>query len=159
MVPPNVSFEIDNIEETWCYSQRFDYIHSRNLAGSIVDWPRLVAQAFKFTKPGGWVEFQDFELRFYSTDGTFVPGNPADEWSKEVALAITAFGREAEPGPKLEQWIRDAGFENVNHKLLEIPVGPWPKSRRLVGCATILMNHPIPLSPYNPQAIQGALRL
>jgi hypothetical protein len=149
MVPPNVSFEVDNIEDEWCFSQRFDYIHSRNLAGCIADWPRLVAQAFEFTKPGGWVEFQDFELRFYSADGTFVPDNPSDIWSKELILALKAFGLEPEPGPKLEQWIRDAGFENVNHKPLQIPVGPWPKDRRLVGSDMILANYPNPLSSYN----------
>lgn len=89
-------------------------------------------QAFKYTKPGGWVEFQDFDMQFYSTDGTFIPGSPPNVWTDEVIAAIKVFGREPEPGPKLEQWVRDAGFENVNHQLLPIPVGLWPKDRRMV---------------------------
>jgi len=92
-----------------------------------------MAQAFKFTKPGGWVEFQDFNMAFHSTDGTFVPGSPPEVWAKEVVAAIKTFGVEPEPGPKLEQWVRDAGFENVNHQLLPIPVGPWPRDKRMVG--------------------------
>jgi hypothetical protein len=90
-------------------------------------------QAFKFTKPGGWVEFQDFDMRFYSIDGTFVPGCVVDEWTKEVILGLQAMDREAEPGSKLEKWVTDAGFTNVNYERLPIPVGIWPKDRRMVG--------------------------
>ncbi|TVY91516.1 Secondary metabolism regulator [Lachnellula willkommii] len=140
-VPPNVSFEVDDIERPWQFSRPFDFIHCRYLAGSIIDWPRLVAQAFQFTKPGGWVEFQDFDMQFYSTDGTFVPGSPPNVWTDEVIAAIKVFGREPEPGPKLEQWIRDAGFENVNHGLIPIPVGMWPKDKRMkeIGACDLSM--------------------
>lgn len=140
-VPPNVSFEIDDIEKPWPFSRPFDYIHCRYLAGSVVDWPRLVAQAFQFTKPGGWVEFQDFDMQFYSTDGTFIPGSPPNVWTDEVIAAIKVFGREPEPGPKLEQWVRDAGFQNVNHQLLPIPVGLWPKDKRMkeIGACDLSM--------------------
>ncbi|TVY27816.1 Secondary metabolism regulator LAE1 [Lachnellula hyalina] len=141
LVPPNVSFEVDDIERPWEFSRPFDFIHCRYLAGSIVDWPRLVAQAFQFTKPGGWVEFQDFDMQFYSTDGTFVPGSPPNVWTDEVIAAIKVFGREPEPGPKLEQWVRDAGFENVNHRLIPIPVGMWPKDKRMkeIGACDLSM--------------------
>ena len=127
-----MSFEVDDIEAPWAFSRPYDFIHCRYLAGSIVDWPKLMRQAFQFTKPGGWVEFQDFDMQFYSTDGTFVPGSPPNVWTDEVIAAIKVFGREPEPGPKLEQWVKDAGFVNVNHQLLPIPVGLWPKDRRMV---------------------------
>jgi hypothetical protein len=66
------------MEMEWAFSRPFDFIHCRYLAGSIQDWPRLIAQAFKFTAPGGYVEFQDFDMKFYSTDGTFVKGSSPD---------------------------------------------------------------------------------
>jgi hypothetical protein len=91
-----------------------------------------MGQAFKYTKPGGWIEFQDFDMRFHSSDGTFIPGCAVDEWSKEIILALEAMDREPEPGPKLEIWARDAGFQNINHQCLPIPVGIWPKDRRMV---------------------------
>ncbi len=139
-VPPNVKFEVDDIEKPWCFSHKFDYIHCRYLAGALADWPALMAQAYKFTKPGGWVEFQDFDMKFYSTDGTFVPGSSPDVWTSEIAGALRAFGREPEPGPKLEEWVKEAGFENVEHRLLPIPVGPWPKDRRMVGCCSVCLS-------------------
>jgi hypothetical protein len=131
-VPPNVTFEVDDIEAEWCFSQRFDYIHCRYLAGAIGDWPRLMEQTFKFTKPGGWVEFADFDARFYSSDGTFTPGCAADEWCDELVLALEAMGYDPEPGPKLEKWVTGAGFTNVNYQCFPIPVGIWPKDKRMV---------------------------
>ena len=35
------------------------------------------------------------------------------------------------PGPKLEEWVKDAGFVNVVHKKFKFPVGPWPKDEHL----------------------------
>ncbi|KAJ9665692.1 hypothetical protein H2201_004176 [Coniosporium apollinis] len=131
LVPPNVRFEVDDIENEWVFSAPFDYIHARYLAGSLKDWPRLLQQAYRFTKPGGWVEFQDFDMRFYTTSGEFRPGCAMDQWSTEIITGIKSFGLEPEPGPLLEGWVKDAGFENVSHKLLPIPVGTWPKNKKL----------------------------
>lgn len=131
-MPPNVRFEVDDMEQPWAFPHRFDYIHCRYLAGALSDWPSLMQQAYKFVKPGGWVEFQDFDMKFYSTDGTFVPGSSPDVWSREIAACLRTFGREPEPGPKLEQWLIEAGFENISAQVLPIPVGLWPKDKRMV---------------------------
>ncbi|KAE8385368.1 S-adenosyl-L-methionine-dependent methyltransferase [Aspergillus alliaceus] len=131
LVPPNVRFEVDDIEDDWVYRSKFDYIHARYLAGSIKDWPKLVRQAFKFTKPGGWAEFQDFEMQFYTTNGEFKPGCPLDRWCTESIDGLNSVGLVASPGPKLKQWLKDAGFVNVQEKIIPIPVGAWPKDKRL----------------------------
>ncbi|KAL8699833.1 MAG: hypothetical protein Q9201_005780 [Fulgogasparrea decipioides] len=69
-VPPNVKFEVDDCEQPWTFTEKFDVVHARYLAAAIEDWPRLVSQAFEFTKPGGYAEFQDYDLQYYSEDGT-----------------------------------------------------------------------------------------
>lgn len=47
-VPPNCTFEIDDLEDEWKFSENsFDFIHARDLYLSIRDWPRLVSQCFK----------------------------------------------------------------------------------------------------------------
>ena len=130
-VPPNVSFEADDFEAEWVFDGLFDYIHSRYLAGSVRDWPRLVAQAYANLRPGGWVEFQDFDMKFYTTHGEFRDGCPLDRWTGAIVAGVAAIGNEAEPGPQLEGWVKGAGFVNVAHKLLPIPVGMWPRDRRL----------------------------
>ena len=46
-VPPNVHFEIEDVEEPWAFIRPFDYIHCRYMAVSIRDWPRLMRQCFE----------------------------------------------------------------------------------------------------------------
>jgi hypothetical protein len=46
-VPPNVRFEVDDIENEWTYSSPFDFIHCRAMAAVIANWPRLAKQCFQ----------------------------------------------------------------------------------------------------------------
>jgi hypothetical protein len=71
-------------------------------------------------------------VKFYTTNGEFTPGCPLDRWADELVKGIKKFELEPEPGPKLEGWVRDAGFENIHHRLLPFPVGQWPKDKKLV---------------------------
>jgi Methyltransferase domain len=46
-VPPNVHFEVEDVEEPWTFTRPFDYIHCRYMAGAISDWPGLMRQCFE----------------------------------------------------------------------------------------------------------------
>ncbi|GJC93151.1 methyltransferase [Colletotrichum higginsianum] len=46
-VPPNVKFEVDDVEESWTFSQPFDYIHSRLMTGSISNWEKYIRECYK----------------------------------------------------------------------------------------------------------------
>jgi hypothetical protein len=46
-VPPNVKFEVDDIEKPWAHSSPFDFIHCRGMAACIADWPYLAKQSFE----------------------------------------------------------------------------------------------------------------
>lgn len=50
-VPPNIIFEVDDVESEWPDRKPFDFIHSRYMCGSIVDWPKLFRQAYKYVLP------------------------------------------------------------------------------------------------------------
>ena len=132
-VPPNVKFEIDDAEEPWTFQEQFDFVHVRYLAAAIADWPKLIRQAFTNTKPGGWAEFQDFDPNYYSEDGSFKPEMDVAKWIKTFVAAAEGFGRDSRPGPKLEGWMKDAGFENLVHEKFRLPIGPWPKDKHLKG--------------------------
>lgn len=46
LVPPNVSFLIDDVEDTWLYPRdHFDYIHARHTVMAIRNWPRLLRRS------------------------------------------------------------------------------------------------------------------
>ena len=44
---PNVEFEVDDLEEPWTFSHKFDFIHSRMMTGSFCDWPRFFEQSLE----------------------------------------------------------------------------------------------------------------
>jgi hypothetical protein len=46
-MPPNCIFEIDDIEELWMYSFKFDLIHMRMMVGTAADWPRCFKQCYE----------------------------------------------------------------------------------------------------------------
>ena len=128
-----MKFEVDDAEETWTFSEPFDFIHCRYLAAALADWPKLLQQAYQHTRPGGWVEFQDFMLDYYSQDGSLKPEHSVSRWITTLTKACRDAGREPSPGSRLEGWMKEAGFVNVEaHKYL-LPIGPWPKDKHLVS--------------------------
>ncbi|KAI9811556.1 MAG: hypothetical protein M1832_000866 [Thelocarpon impressellum] len=136
MVPPNVKFEIDDVESEWTYPAPFDYIHCRYMAVSIADWPALVRRCYENLKPGGWVEFHDFTFLYYSEDGSMTPDMPMAKWDRDGLDASAKIGRDGCPGPKIEGWVRDQGFVDVYHQRLKMPLGRWPKDELLKAIGT-----------------------
>ncbi|KAL1961519.1 hypothetical protein VTN77DRAFT_1640 [Rasamsonia byssochlamydoides] len=127
-VPPNVRFIIDDMEQEWAFEKPFDFIHTRFLACSIKDYGRLLKQAFKNTVPGGWVECQDWDVNLYSEDGS-LKGTSLEKYYKVVPEGFRKGGYVVSPGPQLEQWFREAGFEDIHVKKYKVPLGPWPKDK------------------------------
>ncbi|KAJ9352223.1 hypothetical protein DTO027B9_5924 [Paecilomyces variotii] len=130
-VPPNVKFIVDDFEDEWAYGDlKFDFIHARYLAVSVKDFARLLRQCYENTVPGGWVEFQDWDCVLYSEDGS-TDGTYIKQYYENVLPAMRKTGVEPGPGPKLEGWFRDAGFEEIHVEKFVLPIGAWPKDKRL----------------------------
>ncbi|PGH10478.1 hypothetical protein AJ80_07521 [Polytolypa hystricis UAMH7299] len=130
LVPPNLKFEIDDVEDEFPYKETFDFIHCRYLAYSIKDWPRLVKQIYKHTTPGGYAEFLDYDLDYKCDDGS-LDNTLMKDWVDNLPRAGRMMGRDPSPGPSIEPWMREAGFTNIVHKKYILPVGPWPKDKHL----------------------------
>ncbi|KAK2037322.1 methyltransferase domain-containing protein [Colletotrichum somersetense] len=126
-VPPNVKFMIDDVESPWVNAQKFDFIFCRYMVGAIADWPNLMNSIYENTNPGGWVEFQDYDLLYTSDDGTLTEEHQTLKWICLILEACDKMGRDGRPGAKLENWVREAGFVNITHKKFIVPIGPWPK--------------------------------
>ncbi|KAF4823431.1 Secondary metabolism regulator LAE1 [Colletotrichum tropicale] len=126
-VPPNVHFEVDDVESPWLGLNGFDFIFCRYMLGAIADWPKLMERVYENTKEGGWVEFQDYDLSFVSDDGSLTEEHETMKWVQGFIKACETIGRNACPGPHLEEWVKDAGFTDVVHQRFKLPIGPWPK--------------------------------
>jgi SAM-dependent methyltransferase len=46
-IPPNLKFEVDDLEEPWTFSGKFDFIYSRMMTGSFSNWSRFFQQSFE----------------------------------------------------------------------------------------------------------------
>ncbi|OJD14895.1 hypothetical protein AJ78_04811 [Emergomyces pasteurianus Ep9510] len=138
-VPSNVKFIVDDIEAGWAHGPPFDFIHSRYMAASIKDWPGLMKQCYDNLKPGGWVEFQDYESPIYTEDGSLSPESNVVKMQTLLDEACQKMGRDLNPGPKLERWVKDAGFINVKTHILKLPIGPWPKDKKLKELGAFLI--------------------
>ncbi|OLN86241.1 Malonyl-[acyl-carrier protein] O-methyltransferase 1-like protein 4 [Colletotrichum chlorophyti] len=129
-VPPNVKFEIDDVESPWVGSLKYDFVFSRYMAASIKDWPRYVGQIYEGLNSGGWAEFQDYDFMLESEDDS-LKNTETFQWNTNMMRAFGIIGREAKPGPKLESWVREAGFQNIYYQRFKIPLGPWARDPAL----------------------------
>jgi len=132
-VPVNCTFEVDDAEDEWVYSHKFDYIHARGVVTCFRDAREVIRSAFNFLMPNGYLEFQDavFPLDYAEpppVDSAFV---------KLMALILDAVEKAGRPWTNAKHysdWMRDTGFVDiVEHKLI-LPVGTWsenPKEKEL----------------------------
>ena len=47
-IPPNLKFEVDDVEQEWAYPFKIDFIVNRYMTGSIGDWPQLVGRIYEY---------------------------------------------------------------------------------------------------------------
>ncbi|RPA93445.1 S-adenosyl-L-methionine-dependent methyltransferase [Choiromyces venosus 120613-1] len=127
-VPPNLRFEIDDCEEDWPFpDNHFSFVHIRNLVGSVRDWDRIYAQAYRTLKPGGWIELKDHFRPLECDNGTLKPDNVLRTWvdnfEKATNIAGISWGTAAaEFRPNLEK----AGFKAVTEQIHKVPLGYVP---------------------------------
>ncbi|KAF0331742.1 methyltransferase domain-containing protein [Colletotrichum asianum] len=126
-VPPNVKFEIDDLEEEWTYSRPFDYIHSRMMNSSIGDWKGYLKKAYDNLTPGGYVELQELDLFPRSDDGTLKDDDPLSKCIKLMYEASVIFGRPYQEIPPLVRVMEDLGYVDVKLNIFKWPSNGWPK--------------------------------
>ncbi|KAL7270549.1 hypothetical protein RUND412_006736 [Rhizina undulata] len=131
-VPPNLSFEIDDVEEPWQYQDNsFDFIHLRSISGCLSNWPKLYQQAFRALKPGGWIEQQDFADPFSCDDGSLPDDSVIKQWWETSEKGCIMIGKPWNTvAPAAAKRMADVGFVDVGEKIFKFPVGRWPKNKR-----------------------------
>ncbi|EED18314.1 conserved hypothetical protein [Talaromyces stipitatus ATCC 10500] len=128
MVPLNVRFYIEDAEDEWTFDKGFDLVHGRMLAGSIHDWTKFFGQAFAQLKPGGWLEMNEIEAKFYYQ-------NENDERCVQLDMLTQVFNRESTNFGKgfndvllMPEAMRNAGFEDITIDIQKVPIGQWPEN-------------------------------
>ncbi|RDW57376.1 hypothetical protein BP5796_12826 [Coleophoma crateriformis] len=129
-VPPNLRFEIDDLEEPWTFTKKFDYIHSRMMTASVSNFQQYFEQAFNHLEPGGWFELQDVAFPIMCDDGTLKSDHALQKWSDNMMAAGEIFGRELDIAPRYKTIMENIGFVNVQAILYKWPQNQWPKDRK-----------------------------
>ncbi|OHF01843.1 methyltransferase domain-containing protein [Colletotrichum orchidophilum] len=140
-VPANCHFEIDDAEDEWAFSQKFDYVHGRYMCTSIFDLPKLFGQIRDNLNPGGWVEFQETVIDFKAVDGS-LEGTALRRWNDHLLEGIRKAGRDALSAFEYARHMTDAGFQNVQQKKFAVPASPWAKGRnqKILGAMQMTNN-------------------
>ncbi|KAI9855987.1 MAG: hypothetical protein M1813_009312 [Trichoglossum hirsutum] len=131
-VPPNCYFEVDDAESTWVRDpDSFDFVHVRFMWAGIRDYPKLVRQAMKALKPGGYIELMDHDLYPICIDDTMKPDNPLLSFCDHMVAAGKEMGLNFLVPRDFKNILRDAGYEDVTEVIKVCPLNTWPKDPRL----------------------------
>ncbi|KAG7101953.1 methyltransferase tdiE like protein [Verticillium longisporum] len=128
--PPNVHYEIDDLEEEWSFSRNFDYIHSMMMTGAFRDWPNFYRQAFENLNSGGWVECQDINFPMKCDDDTIPPQSDLGRWNELMMEAGTLSGFRLDLCDRAAEMMSAAGFVDIVRIPYKWPINQWPKDVR-----------------------------
>ncbi|KAG7049956.1 methyltransferase domain-containing protein [Colletotrichum scovillei] len=128
--PPNVKFEIDDLEEPWTFSRPFDYIHSRMMNSCINDWKQYIDKCYENLTPGGWLEVNEIDVAPLSDDGTLKPEHSISRTVRLLQEASDIFGRAYQDVKQLKFMMMEAGFTDVTMRHFKWPTNSWPKEAR-----------------------------
>ncbi|KAI8152715.1 hypothetical protein K4K49_008665 [Colletotrichum sp. SAR 10_70] len=123
------------------------------MGAAIKNWEKLLAQAYRVLKPGGWIELQEMKWNFNCDDGTMGPDYALTKMMKLVWEGLGKFGIEADVADTNPQRLKDAGFVHQVHDAVKVPVGEWPKRKDLskIGayCKAVLYDgiHAVTIGP------------
>lgn len=135
-VPPNLVFEIDDLEKEWTWNQKFDFIMCRMMLGCFEDLPGMIKVAYDNLEPGGYLEMQDLALPARSDDGTLVEGGYLAQWCKLCLDAGENLGRPVFPVAKYKEYFEAAGFKGIVEIQKKWPTNGWPREKKFKELGT-----------------------
>ncbi|TDZ35512.1 putative methyltransferase tdiE [Colletotrichum spinosum] len=128
-VPPNVSFQIDDVEEEWTFGQKFDFVYSRMMTSAVADFPKLFSQAHDNLNPGGWFEIADI-APVTADDDTLGEDTALRRWAADLLKGTELVGRSFDGAKLYRKQLEEAGFVNVTEAVFKWPQNRWPKDPR-----------------------------
>lgn len=131
-VPPNCHFEIDDVTLEWTFPDEFfDFIHIRELFGCIPDWDFFFEEAYKHTKPGGWIEIVEHSVQPIADDGTMGPDHFYHTWGKTVIEMGDRFGKTFTIWEEAKERMESAGFVDIVEVEYKWPMNGWSQDKKM----------------------------
>ncbi|CZR50799.1 related to methyltransferase [Phialocephala subalpina] len=129
-IPSNCRFEVDDFEDEWNYSVKFDLIHARAMVTCFKDPGTVFKSAFDSLKPGGYLELQDIVLPHRAIDDT-LQGTAMQTWTDLTIDAAAKLGSSWKLSGNYVKYFEEAGFVDVTENHFQWPMNTWPKGERM----------------------------
>ncbi|CAK7199455.1 hypothetical protein SEUCBS139899_002135 [Sporothrix eucalyptigena] len=130
-VPPNCSFEVDDIEKEWTWSKPFDFIWWRALLGCFSDAQAMVQKCFDNLEPGGYLEMHDGTFPPECDDGTMPEDCALLRLANLAKDASASLGRPIDVSPQYAKMMENAGFVDVVFAKYKWPTNGWPRDKKM----------------------------
>jgi hypothetical protein len=120
------------VSEEWTYPPRhFDYIHIREMFGSISDWDKLFREVHRCLIPGGWVEVIEHGVKVKADDDTLPPDHVYHTWSDSCLKLTEKTGKKLQIFEEVKDRLLHAGFVDVVEVPFNWPVNGWSSNPKL----------------------------
>lgn len=118
--PSNLSFSTGSIlslPPSW--TGKFDFVHQRLLMCGLKreEWPKAVNEMHRVLAPGGWAQLGEY--------GPWGLGPAMDAYMRIYSLLYKHNGIVLRAYAELEDWMREAGFTNIQVIRNTYPLGSW----------------------------------
>jgi SAM-dependent methyltransferase len=99
----------------------FDFVHQRFLVGAIPaqQWPSVLQEVVRVTRPGGWVELLESGFVYHHA------GPATKQFQSWWQTGEKALGFNLALIPHLDQMLKNAGMKQVQMKTVPLPLGKW----------------------------------
>lgn len=125
--PPNTEFHIQSISEPWPteWHNSFDLVHQKLVIACLPpdEGRQALYRLVELAKPGtGWVQFTEGSLEHLTPEQRKQYPVLA-RFQALVAEMLPHFRWNPRPGKLVRQWLEEYGLEDVQEKVMEIPIG------------------------------------
>lgn len=140
-VPENCTFHLENVLNGSIFpDEKFDLIQSRCLGPGIPDrrWGDYIAEIWRMTKPGRWIQLVEFDPIRYCDDGSIPTVSPLAEYERiAIRMMRDKYGTTIHGAlPKLSRHVQKAGFINIKQTDIKSPLGNWTSG---TSCHNLLL--------------------
>ncbi|KAL7961775.1 S-adenosyl-L-methionine-dependent methyltransferase [Trichoderma compactum] len=132
VLPDNLELQVDDLNGEFTFpSNYFDVVHSQMMAGGIhaTRWPSYLRDMYRVLQPGGWCQLVEMYFNAQSDNGTLSADHALSRWSSGYLDAMHP-QKDPRAALRLKEWMRSAGFTDIESRLLTLPMCPWPTDPR-----------------------------
>ncbi|KAF7125885.1 hypothetical protein CNMCM5793_002244 [Aspergillus hiratsukae] len=132
-MPENLWLQVDDLNRRFTFpSNHFDLVHSSLLATGInrARWTSYLADIKRVLKPGGWVQLIEIYFNVQSDNGSLTEEHALRRWSTQFLRSYEQT-KDLRVGTRLNNLLKDAGFEEVDARMIPLPLSGWSNDPRM----------------------------